>query len=109
MKTNMANSLLPSHDASVLTPRTVGHWLFTITPFEALETYGLSANGSLLTMHPNGSSLKELVTRIADYRAGKVEFLRVEQQWNSILACGGLAKSGAALRHYCTHQGEKTP
>lgn len=96
----MAGSLLPSHDASVLKPVQLGSWTFTIEPLAALQTYILKADGSALAMHPNGYSLKELVARLAAYRAGAVSANRVQQQWDYILDCGGMTKSRTALDYF---------
>lgn len=102
----MGGSLLPSHDARVLAPQTVGKFLFVVMPMPELETYALMANGSVIAMHPNGYSLKEIVSRIAAYRAcvetktKSVAMQRALTQWQYILDCGGLTKSESALTYY---------
>lgn len=96
----MARSLLPSHDSRTLAPVAVGDWQFKIVAAPDLQTYVLTVNGSNLASHPNSYSLRELVDRIAAYHNGKTTADRVTQQWEYILACGGMTRAKTALDYY---------
>lgn len=100
MTRHMAGSLLPSQSSRTLAPVTVGDWEFKIIPAPDLQTYVLTANGSNLASHPNSYSLRELVDRIAAHHNGKTTANRVHEQWDYILACGGMTRSNTALDYY---------
>lgn len=105
----MANSLLPSHDAGVLKPEVIGGVTFQVIPCPDLQTYVLQANGSNLASHPNGYSLKELVSRLITLGAldhthepatYARQVARVLAQWDYITACGGMTQGRRAIEYY---------
>ena len=84
----IGGSLLPSNDSRVLSP--LGN--MQVRVIEELDTHGLFLNSlkgeTLLAMHPNGYSCRELAERIA---SGNTE--KVLAQVEYILACGGLCRT----------------
>ena len=97
---HMAGSLLPSHNSQTLQPMQFKGRTFKVKPLQDIETYALTVDGAVLAMHPNGHSLKELADRIGRFSVGTADRQRVLDQWNYILACGGLTRSQTALDHY---------
>lgn len=97
MTRHMAGSLLPSQSSRTLAPATVGDREFKIIPVPELQTYVLLMEGSNIASHPNSYSLRELIDRIAAHHSGRITANRVTEQWDYILACGGMTRSKSTL------------
>lgn len=85
---NIGGSLLPSSEPRILQP--LGE--FRVVALPDLDTHGLYWGKSLIAMHPNAWSCRELAECM---HAGDME--KSKRQLVYILACGGLAKDPEVL------------
>lgn len=106
MTRNIGGSILPSADRTTYKPDEGLHGTFEVRPIEALDTHALmfarkdgphaGVYGEVAT-HPNGYSCKELANRILKVWEGTGSPERAMQQFDYILACGGLGRSKASI------------
>jgi hypothetical protein len=94
----IGGSILPSSDPQILQVFQGKHGSFQVRPLPELDTYGLFLDEKqLLAMHPNGYSCHELAKRILAVWDGKSDVKRAMEQFDYILACGGLGKSRGSI------------
>jgi len=96
----IGGSILPSSDPRILQPQTGAHGTLQVKPLPDLDTYGLFLNETLLlAMHPNGYSCSGLADRILAAWRGERDVKYAMEQFDYILACGGLGRQRASIEH----------
>lgn len=91
----IGGSVLASSDPSILQPMVGAHGTFQVRPCPELDTYCLFFEKSELAMHPNGYSCHNLAKRILEVWEGKREVQYAMEQFDYILACGGMGRQRA--------------
>lgn len=96
----IGGSLLPSSEPRILQPLQGKHGTFQVKPLPELDTYCLFFNEDvLLAMHPNGYSCHSLAERILAVWDGSRDLKYALDQFDYILACGGLGKQRGSIEH----------
>jgi hypothetical protein len=96
----IGGSLLPSSEPRILQPQVGAHGTLQVRPLPELDTYGLFFNdGILLATHPNGYSCHGLAERILAAWRGERDVAYAMQQFDYILACGGLGRQRDSVEH----------
>jgi len=108
MTRHIGGSLLPSGSPEVYRPKIGQHGTFETRPLHEIDTHGLFYSAPagavdhgpmLIAMHPNGYSCDELAKRIIAAWRGETPPERALDQFDFILACGGMGKSRSAIEH----------
>ena len=102
-KQNFGNSLLPSHDSNTHREQVTRFGILKVIPWPETEQHALMYEDtrklgfSMLAIHPNGYSCKELANRIIEAweKRGTAEYAL--KQFDYILDCGGLGKKRSAI------------
>jgi hypothetical protein len=96
----IGGSLLPSSEPRILQPQEGAHGTLQVRALPELDTYGLFLNNSqLLAMHPNGYSCHGLAERILAAWRGERDVTYAMEQFDYILACGGMGRQRASLEY----------
>lgn len=96
----IGGSLLPSSEPRILQPQQGIHGTLQVRPLPELDTYGLFLNDNqLLAMHPNGYSCSGLAERILAAWRGERTVKYAMEQFDYILACGGLGMQRASIEY----------
>lgn len=96
----IGGSFLPSSEPRILQPMQGQHGTVQVRPLPELDTYGLFFNDSLLlAMHPNGYSCHSLAERILAAWNGTRDVTYALEQFDYILACGGLGRQRGSIEH----------
>lgn len=95
---HIGGSLLPSSELRILQPQQGAHGTLQVRALPDLDTHGLFFNEtSLLAMHPNGYSCFTLAERMLAAWEGKKPVTYALEQFDYILACGGLGKKRESI------------
>lgn len=90
-------SILPNSDMTILQPINTVHGVFHVKLIEGLDDHGLFFNDSLLAIHNNGYSCHNLAKRIIEVWEGKRDRDYAIEQFDYILACGGMGRSKGSV------------
>ena len=93
----MAKSILPNSDASILQPIQTEHGTFQVKLVQSLDDHALYFNDSILVIHNNGYSCHNLAKRIIEVWDGKRDKKYALDQYDYILACGGMGKARGSV------------
>lgn len=96
---HIGGSLLSSSEPRILQPQTGAHGTLQVKALPELDTHGLFFNDSLLAMHPNGYSCHVLAQRILGAWSDQLSVARAMEQFDYILACGGLGRQRASIEY----------
>lgn len=83
-------SILPNSDATILQPIETQHGVFQVKLIPLIEDHGLFLNDFLIAIHNNGYSCHNLAKRIIEVWKGDRQKAYALEQFDYILACGGL-------------------
>lgn len=105
-KTNFGGSLLPSHDSSTYEILEGEYGKLQVKPINEFEEHVVMflpndkekpRGWTMLAMHPNGYSCKELAKRILDVWNGNRDKYYALSQFDYILDCGGMGRDKSTI------------
>lgn len=96
----IGGSLLASSEPRILMPLQGAHGTFQVRPLPDLDTHALFLDDHLLAMHPNGYSCFNLAERIIAAWDGKRDAAYPLEQFDYILACGGVGPSRGTIEYF---------
>lgn len=97
---HIGGSLLPSSEPRILQPQKGAHGTLQVRSLPELDTYGLFLGESqLLATHSNGYSCNVLAERILAAWHGERDVTYAMEQFDYILACGGLGRQRASIEY----------
>jgi hypothetical protein len=103
---HIGDSILPPNDARILQPQKGIYGTLQVRVLPELDTHGLFLydgphynSEQLLAMHPNGYSCNALAERILAAWSGDRSVSYAMEQFDYILACGGMGRSRASIEY----------
>lgn len=98
-KRHIGGSILPSSEPRILQPLQGLHGTFQVRALPELDEHGVFLGEQLLAMHPNGYSCHGLAERIVAVWNGTRDISYAMEQFDYILACGGLGRSRGTIEY----------